>query len=197
MTEACLAALLLVWSGTASAAGRAGVPEPVPGSRLGSSAASEQCPGQMGVDDSSLSTRFLGAVGAPSSSTVAHADAPAGSAIFSGVVPAAVCASVAALAAPLLEPAVQKRDSVDGEPEFQLDLLEPDDPATGQVRRLRDLLTRLKKPLACSDPCRSVAAAEGAGRDSGAALAAAGAAPTPTAPPDCRYRRRFPAHRLA
>lgn len=96
------------------------------------------CPGQMGVDAHELHVRYS-AKGAVDSTTRQAflrpaANAPEGCAIIGGVLPPSVCRMVSKLAAPLLEPTVQKRDSVDGEPEFQLDLLEPDSPHADFVR---------------------------------------------------------------
>ena len=100
------------------------------------------CPGQMGVDTHELHVRYPAKSTAASTTRRAFlrpaADAPEGSAIIGGVVLPSVCRAVSMLAAPLLEPSAQKRDSVDGEPEFQLDLLEPDSPHADRVRPLKE-----------------------------------------------------------
>lgn len=104
------------------------------GQEGGADSFQSECPGQMGVDARRLHTQFL-------RHDIANAGferpdlqpAPDGTAIISGVIPTTVCRAVAELAAPMLDPAAQRRDSVDGSPEFQLDVLDPDDPTTNQV----------------------------------------------------------------
>ena len=173
------------------------------------------CPGQMGVGARGLHARFP-----PQDATVASlpspaatqptAGAPEGSAIFSGVVPAAVCRAVSDLAAPLLEPAAQKRDSVDGEPEFQLDLFEPDDASAERVRasqRSPDVLL-LHCPARPTPQdathnsflhwrCWACLPAERARRDPHHALAASRTQPATDSPPVDPARRTVPAQRLA
>ena len=152
------------------------------------------CPGQMGVDAQELHARYSakGAVDGTTRRALLWpvANAPEGSAIIGGVLPPSVCRMVSKLAAPLLEPTVQKRDSVDGEPEFQLDLLEPDSPHADSVCPFRDhhILNRTDMcfvnvtlvvwPHLTVLLCMPV---ERALRDTCPTLAATGAAPTAVA----------------
>eukprot|EP01043_Picozoa_sp_COSAG02_P045208 COSAG02_NODE_4112_length_5763_cov_3.743997_5_plen_238_part_00 len=153
------------------------------------------CPGQMGVDAHELHVRYSakGAVDRTSRRAFLQpaADASEGSAIIGSVVPPSVCRAVSTLAAPLLEPAVQKRDSVDGEPEFQLDLLEPDSPHAEPVRPLMERHALAHTDACFVDVCLAVwlhliallygcMAVGCALRDTWPALAAASGAPTST-----------------
>ena len=95
-----------------------------------------RCAGQMGVGVSELQARYPAPTPTPAQPPAAAGqDAGAeGAAVLPGIVPPEACTAVQTLAAPLLDPAVQKADSVDGKPEFQLDILEADREGEGQAR---------------------------------------------------------------
>lgn len=110
----------------------------VRGSRSGGGGSSA-CPGQMGLSIAELKERYLPGGGSGSYEVAAarvgqRAAGPEGSVVVEAALPATMCQQLAELATPLLLPAAQKRDSVDGGPEFQVDLLEPT--STGILARL-------------------------------------------------------------
>jgi hypothetical protein len=100
---------------------------PGDGGGEGAAEASLVCAGQMGVSVAELDTRYPPSLESFSGPT----DGPqpvvllgdGRTVVAEGGLPVASCEEVAAMAAPLLAPSVQKRDSVDGRPEFQVDLL--------------------------------------------------------------------------
>lgn len=84
----------------------------------------EGCAGQMGLSVAELRDLYPGE-GQTETGPVKLRPGPMGSFVAEAAIPVAACQELAELATPLLLPAVQKRDSVDGGPEFQVDLLEP------------------------------------------------------------------------